>query len=49
MITEKDLEVEFHRETGLHRKREDGIFTSHPEKFNQWCLEKLLEYKNNEG
>lgn len=53
MITEKDLEAEFTRETGKYRRsphlnKDQFIGTSNPTEFNGWCIEKLLEYKNKE-
>lgn len=50
MITEKDLEAEFLKDTGLYRISPIGDFgNSHSSEFNKWCIEKLLEYKNNDN
>lgn len=51
MVTEKNLEVEFTRETGKYREsphlnKDQFIGDSSPDEFHKWCIEKLLEYKN---
>lgn len=50
MITEKDLEAEFLRDTGLYRTSPVGSNAdNHYKEFYNWCIEKLLEYKNNDN
>lgn len=52
MITEKDLEAEFTKETGLHRignpadQSHGGKRNSNRARFDEWVIEKLLEFKN---
>lgn len=41
MITIKDLELEFRGDTGHEAVTNMNMF-------NEWCIEKLLEYKNKE-
>lgn len=49
MITEKDLEAEFLKDTGLYRIAPVAYTNNHSSEFNKWCIEKLLEYKNNDN
>lgn len=49
MITEKDLEVEFLKDTGLYKTAPTEYNNNHSSEFYNWCVEKLLEYKNNDS
>ena len=46
MITEKDLEIEYRRDTGVDRSTNYGWQSSEITSFNQWVIEKYLGLRN---
>jgi hypothetical protein len=51
MITKKDLELNFHKETGMVKKADRNIKDCcklHPKEYYSWIEDKLIELLNKE-